>query len=41
MKVLIFGVRGIGIETAKNLALQGVGAITVSRWILVIIISRS
>jgi ubiquitin-activating enzyme E1 len=30
MKVLIVGMRGIGIETAKNLALQGVGCITVS-----------
>jgi molybdopterin/thiamine biosynthesis adenylyltransferase len=29
MKVLIVGMRGIGIETAKNLALQGAGAITV------------
>ena len=29
MKVLIVGMRGIGIETAKNLALQGVGLITV------------
>jgi molybdopterin/thiamine biosynthesis adenylyltransferase len=29
MKVLIVGMRGVGIETAKNLALQGVGAITV------------
>jgi molybdopterin/thiamine biosynthesis adenylyltransferase len=29
MKVLIVGLRGIGIETAKNLALQGAGAITV------------
>lgn len=28
MKVLILGCRGIGIETSKNLALQGVGAIT-------------
>lgn len=28
MKVLIVGCRGVGIETAKNLALQGVGAIT-------------
>ena len=30
MKVLIYGLRGIGVETCKNLALQGVGAITVS-----------
>jgi molybdopterin/thiamine biosynthesis adenylyltransferase len=30
MKVLIVGMRGIGIETAKNLALQGAGGITVS-----------
>ncbi len=30
MKVLIYGLRGVGVETAKNLALQGVGAITVS-----------
>ena len=29
MRVLICGMRGVGIETAKNLALQGVGAITV------------
>lgn len=29
MKILIVGLRGIGIETAKNLALQGAGAITV------------
>lgn len=29
MKVLIVGLRGIGIETAKNLALQGAGAISV------------
>eukprot|EP01038_Epipyxis_sp_PR26KG_P012667 gene12667-16982_t len=28
MKVLIYGLRGIGIETAKNLAIQGTGAIT-------------
>eukprot|EP01034_Spumella_vulgaris_P037342 gene37342-46076_t len=28
MKVLLFGLRGVGVETAKNLALQGVGAIT-------------
>ena len=28
MKVIIFGLRGVGAETAKNLALQGVGAIT-------------
>ncbi len=30
MKVLIFGMRGIGVETAKNLTLQGAGSITVS-----------
>lgn len=29
MKVLIVGLRGVGIETAKNLSLQGVGAITI------------
>ena len=29
MKVLIYGLRAVGVETAKNLALQGVGAITV------------
>ena len=28
MKVLIVGMRGVGMETAKNLSLQGVGAIT-------------
>ncbi|KAJ1422617.1 hypothetical protein B484DRAFT_452286, partial [Ochromonadaceae sp. CCMP2298] len=28
MKVLIYGLRGAGVETCKNLALQGVGAIT-------------
>jgi len=28
MRVVIVGCRGVGIETAKNLALQGVGAIT-------------
>eukprot|EP00598_Pedospumella_elongata_P010117 CAMPEP_0184988574 /NCGR_PEP_ID=MMETSP1098-20130426/24586_1 /TAXON_ID=89044 /ORGANISM="Spumella elongata, Strain CCAP 955/1" /LENGTH=1180 /DNA_ID=CAMNT_0027513359 /DNA_START=83 /DNA_END=3625 /DNA_ORIENTATION=+ len=28
MKVLVYGLRGIGVETCKNLALQGVGAIT-------------
>ena len=28
MKVIIFGLRGIGAETAKNLALQGVGSMT-------------
>ncbi len=33
MKVLIVGMRGIGIETAKNLMLQGVGAITVNEQI--------
>lgn len=30
MKVLIYGLRGVGVETAKNLALQGAGAMTVS-----------
>jgi ubiquitin-activating enzyme E1 len=30
MKILILGMRGVGVETAKNLALQGAGAITVS-----------
>ena len=30
MKVLIYGLRGVGVETCKNLALQGAGAITVS-----------
>jgi molybdopterin/thiamine biosynthesis adenylyltransferase len=29
MKVLVVGLRGVGMETAKNLALQGAGAITV------------
>lgn len=29
MKVIVYGMRGVGVETAKNLALQGVGAITV------------
>jgi molybdopterin/thiamine biosynthesis adenylyltransferase len=29
MNVLIVGMRGVGIETAKNLLLQGVGAVTV------------
>ena len=29
MKVIIVGMRGTGVETAKNLALQGMGAITV------------
>lgn len=28
MKVVVYGLRAIGIETAKNLALQGVGALT-------------
>eukprot|EP00428_Durinskia_dybowskii_P061198 CAMPEP_0170384462 /NCGR_PEP_ID=MMETSP0117_2-20130122/16010_1 /TAXON_ID=400756 /ORGANISM="Durinskia baltica, Strain CSIRO CS-38" /LENGTH=1179 /DNA_ID=CAMNT_0010640211 /DNA_START=97 /DNA_END=3636 /DNA_ORIENTATION=- len=28
MKVLIYGLRGVGVETAKNLALQGAGAMT-------------
>jgi len=28
MKVIIYGLRGVGMETAKNLSLQGVGAIT-------------
>ena len=31
MKLLISGLRGLGMETAKNLALQGAGAITVRR----------
>lgn len=30
MRVLIYGVRGVGVETCKNLALQGAGSITVS-----------
>jgi molybdopterin/thiamine biosynthesis adenylyltransferase len=29
MKVFIYGFRSVGVETAKNLALQGVGGITV------------
>jgi len=29
MKVLIYGLRGVGIETAKNLTLQGAGSISV------------
>jgi molybdopterin/thiamine biosynthesis adenylyltransferase len=29
MSVLIVGMRGVGMETAKNLSLQGVGSITV------------
>lgn len=29
MKVLIYGMRGIGMETAKNLTLQGAGALTI------------
>jgi hypothetical protein len=29
MKVLIYGLRGVGVETCKNLALQGAGTITV------------
>ena len=29
MKVLVYGLRGVGVETCKNLALQGAGAITV------------
>jgi molybdopterin/thiamine biosynthesis adenylyltransferase len=36
MKVLIVGMRGIGIETAKNLALQGAGGITVSFYFLLL-----
>ena len=28
MKVIVFGLRGIGAETAKNLCLQGIGSIT-------------
>jgi hypothetical protein len=28
LKVIIVGLRGVGVETAKNLSLQGVGAIT-------------
>ena len=28
MRVLVYGLRGVGIETCKNLALQGAGAIT-------------
>jgi ubiquitin-activating enzyme E1 len=30
MKVLVIGLRGVGMETTKNLALQGAGAITVT-----------
>lgn len=30
MHVLVYGLRGVGAETCKNLALQGVGGITVS-----------
>ncbi|RYH21018.1 hypothetical protein EON65_21740 [archaeon] len=30
MKVLVYGLRGVGAETCKNLALQGVGSVTVS-----------
>ena len=30
MKVLIYGMKGTGIEIAKNLSLQGIGSITVS-----------
>jgi ubiquitin-activating enzyme E1 len=29
MRILLVGLRGVGIETAKNLALQGAGAITI------------
>jgi hypothetical protein len=29
MKVLIYGLRGVGVETCKNLSLQGVGGLTV------------
>jgi ubiquitin-activating enzyme E1 len=29
MKVLLYGMRGIGMETAKNLTLQGAGALTI------------
>ena len=29
MKVVVVGVRGVGIETCKNLMLQGVGALTI------------
>jgi tRNA A37 threonylcarbamoyladenosine dehydratase len=35
MKVLIVGLRGVGMETAKNLALQGAGAITVCAGLVV------
>ncbi len=28
MKVVIYGLRGVGVETAKNLTLQGVGSLT-------------
>ena len=28
MRVVVVGCRGVGIETAKNLALQGIGAVT-------------
>jgi ubiquitin-activating enzyme E1 len=28
LRVIVVGLRGVGVETAKNLALQGVGAIT-------------
>jgi ubiquitin-activating enzyme E1 len=28
LRVIIVGLRGVGVETAKNLSLQGVGAIT-------------
>lgn len=30
MKILVFGLRGVGVETCKNLSLQGAGSITVS-----------
>jgi molybdopterin/thiamine biosynthesis adenylyltransferase len=36
MKLLISGLRGLGMETAKNLALQGAGAITVLKFTLTI-----
>jgi len=34
MKVLIYGLRGVGVETCKNLALQGVGALTVRLYVI-------